>query len=250
MTAHDLSKRVEEASLNAWPALRQLVFDGWLLRFGDGHTRRANAVSALHAGLRDPREKIAVCEALYRAQGLPTLFRLTGMSEPGLAPVLDALGYRSEGETRVLFADLARHRPAAPSRIELSSTPTEPWLAALAECHQYSEKQRLAARRILDALALPAIFAAARVEGTIASVAFAALHDGIASVNLVVTHPEHRRKGLSRQVISAILAWAQENGASGACLGVEATNAPAIALYEALGFRTELYRYHYRRKGE
>jgi ribosomal protein S18 acetylase RimI-like enzyme len=248
MTQRDLSRRVEETSLNAWPALRQIVFDGWLLRFGDGHTRRANAVTALHAGVGDPREKIASCEALYRAQGLPTLFRLTSMSEPGLAPLLDELGYGSEGETRVLFADLAPHRAAEHSRVELSSTPTDPWLAALAECHQYAEKQRLAARRILDALALPAIFAAARVEGTIASVAFAAIHDGIASVNLVVTRKEHRRQGLSRQTLAAILAWARENGATGACLGVEATNAPAIALYEALGFRTELYRYHYRRK--
>lgn len=32
-----------------------------------------------------------------------------------------------------------------------------------------------------------------------------------------------------------------------ACLQVAAGNAAAIPLYEGLGFRTELYRYHYRR---
>jgi len=34
-----LSKRIEEASLNAWPALQHLLFDGWILRFSKGYTR-------------------------------------------------------------------------------------------------------------------------------------------------------------------------------------------------------------------
>ena len=46
----------------------------------------------------------------------------------------------------------------------------------------------------------------------------------------------------------ALTAWAKEEGASGACLEVEAGNLPARTLYDALGFKTELYRYHYRRE--
>ena len=32
---------IEELTLNAWPSLRSLLFDGWVLNFADGYTRRA-----------------------------------------------------------------------------------------------------------------------------------------------------------------------------------------------------------------
>jgi ribosomal protein S18 acetylase RimI-like enzyme len=45
-----------------------------------------------------------------------------------------------------------------------------------------------------------------------------------------------------------LAAWASDEGAVGACLEVEAHNAPARALYDAVGLNKELYRYHYRRQ--
>ena len=49
--------------------------------------------------------------------------------------------------------------------------------------------------------------------------------------------------------MATILAWAQDRcGATGACVPVVAANGPAVALYEGLGFRTEAFRYHYRRR--
>jgi GNAT superfamily N-acetyltransferase len=48
----------------------------------------------------------------------------------------------------------------------------------------------------------------------------------------------HRRQGLARTVMAALLAWGAERGATTAYLQVLGDNAPALAFYEGLGFRT------------
>jgi GNAT superfamily N-acetyltransferase len=61
----------------------------------------------------------------------------------------------------------------------------------------------------------------------------------------LVTVPDKRRQGYGRRLMSALLQWGKTQGATTAYLQVTTVNHPAIALYEALGFR-EAYRYHYR----
>ena len=65
-------------------------------------------------------------------------------------------------------------------------------------------------------LAIPAAFGAVRLggpEAPLASLAYAAVHDGLACINMVATDPAARRRGLSRRVLLRLLAWAREAGA-------------------------------------
>ena len=56
--------------------------------------------------------------------------------------------------------------------------------------------------------------------------------------------PAHRRRGLGLAVVGALLGWGAERGATTAYLQVLGDNAPALALYERLGF-VEHHRYTY-----
>ena len=42
-------RRIEELALNACPALRTLLLDGWVARFANDYTRQANSVNSLYA---------------------------------------------------------------------------------------------------------------------------------------------------------------------------------------------------------
>jgi hypothetical protein len=43
---------IEELSLSALPALETVFLDGWVLRFSNDYTRRANSINPLYAGTR------------------------------------------------------------------------------------------------------------------------------------------------------------------------------------------------------
>ncbi|WP_340539895.1 GNAT family N-acetyltransferase [Nocardioides sp. GXZ039] len=60
----------------------------------------------------------------------------------------------------------------------------------------------------------------------------------------IQVEPTHRRRGHGLAVMSALTTWGAEQGALTAYLQVLADNAPALALYERLGFRTH-HRYRY-----
>ena len=57
-------------------------------------------------------------------------------------------------------------------------------------------------------------------------------------VHGVLVDPAHRRRGLARQVVAALLEWGAERGATTAWLHVESDNVSAIGLWEGIGFRT------------
>src|SRR5205085_10567633 len=88
-----LAMRVEEVCLNAWPALQEIHYDGWLIRLADGQTRRTNSVNALAAGSRPLAEKIAYCEEIYRRHRLRACFRLLSSAAPALGATLAQRGY-------------------------------------------------------------------------------------------------------------------------------------------------------------
>ena len=71
-----LSASVEEACLNAWPALKEILYDGWLIRLANGETRRTNSVNVIGHGVYGADEKIAYCERIYREHGQATCFRI------------------------------------------------------------------------------------------------------------------------------------------------------------------------------
>jgi ribosomal protein S18 acetylase RimI-like enzyme len=246
-----LESRVEEVCLNAWPALLELHYDGWLLRFGNGLTRRSNSVNVIRPGVLELTEKVLYCERAYRAQGLPPIFRILQAEDSALDNFLDARGYAAADETSTLYADLGDVELLSnpPTSVELHvEKPSADWLAARMAFQQLTPQDGAKLEKILGALAIPAVFASVRgTDGRIASIAKGAVHNGIVCLNLVATDPASMRQGFSRACVTAILNWARrEHGARGACLQVMSTNAGAIALYRGLGFAQELYRYHYR----
>jgi GNAT superfamily N-acetyltransferase len=243
-----LAWRVEAVCFNAFPSLKQVILDGWLLRFNKGVSRRANSANPLHSDCAGPGAVIEQIEALYRGQSQPTIFRVPSFLAAIDGPLTARGYYGSEGETCVLYGAMDGVAASADPAVELSPQPDAEWLTAIARLQGHTDAHHRVYRQIVRAIALPAAFAGLRIDGHLAALAYGTVGDGLLCYESVVTDPGRRRQGLAWRVIASLAAWGREQGARAACLQVEATNAPARPLYDRFGLKTELYRYHYRRQ--
>jgi len=246
-SADDLAWAVEEACRNARPSPVAITLGGWLLRAAGGPTRRTNSLNPLRGTRDDPEAVLMAAEVIYRGLGRPLIVRV-----PDLAPEMDALldrrGYRAEGETCTLFAELADDASPRVEDIHAAARPDAVWFAAQAACEgTVSDEALRTYRASLDCLILPSLFVRKTLGDRSVAVAYGVLHRGLLVFESVATHPDHRRAGHATALVDALMAWARRAGADAACLQVVADNQPARALYEPLGFSRMLYRYRYRR---
>ncbi len=239
---------LEELSLNAWPSLQTMLYDGWVLRFSDGYTRRANSVNPIYPSAIALEEKVTACESFYRAKGLGVVFKLTAASYPqGLDTFLAEHSYMAEAETSVQLLDLHGWQPPALPGIEVSEELTESWFDAFCRTSGLSSVRQPTAWQMLRAIVPPAGFGMLRQDGTPLACGFAVAQGKYVGFFDIVTDTRHRRRGCGEQLMLGLLGWGIGKGARTAYLQVMTNNPPALALYGKLGFM-EQYRYWYRVK--
>ena len=243
-----LIRTIEELSMNAWPAMRTLNYDGWVLRFADGYTKRANSVYPLYPSEMDLNEKIEFCESFYRDQSLPAAFKMTAASTP---PKLDARlekrGYRAVSHTSLQLLDLAQEKYETKGNVELASKDTEAWHAAFARMNNVNPTYRVTHENILRAILPDKCYVAVRMDGHIIGCGLGVLQAGYLGIFDIVIDSEHHRQGNGTGLMQSLLAWGAQQGAHTAYLQVMCNNQPALRLYEKLGFE-EKYQYWYRIK--
>jgi len=244
MRTTDTVRSLEERSLNAWPSLQQILYDGWILRFSEGYTRRANSVNPMYRGSGGVYEKVMACESIYRSKRLPPAFRITPLAFPAdLDSVLADRGYRREAPTSVQTLPLGNVLEAG--GVEVCEHMPGEWLADYARLKGLSEGEARSLSSILRCVAAPAWFGAVRADGKRVSAGVLVQEGDCAGLYGVATHPQWQRKGYAGRLVGGLLAHARSQGVETAYLQVMVTNDPALQLYARLGFR-EIYRYWYR----
>ena len=248
-------REIEEASLNAWPARQQLVDDGWLIRFHDGYTRRANSVNPIHPSAADESElwkRVEKWERFYRERGRPAIFKITPLAQP---PHLDALlaerGYRYEAPTGVRIRSLVE--PLSPpdaipdGHAVIESILSDGWLESYTTFSATPPQTLAPMRAILENIAPACCYVTQRADGVPVACGLGVLEGSLFGLYDIVTSPTQRGKGYGVHLLHTLLAWARESGASHAYLAVMDDNAPARRLYDKWGF-VEVYKYWYRVK--
>ena len=241
-------RTIEELSLNAWPSPQTCLYDGWILRFGQGYTKRANSVNPLYRSGLDPDEKIKFCEQVYQEQRLDVVFKLSPGSHPeDLDEILSARGYRKDSPTSVQVLDLASAEIHPPKGMVFGEDLSAGWLDAFHSMTALDERYWDALQRILLNILPRHCFVSLREGARTLAVGLGVLQAGFIGLFDIVVDEAFRNRGFGAQIVESILYWGKQNGAQKAYLQVMLDNPPALHLYSKIGF-VEEYQYWYRIK--
>ncbi len=235
--------------LTSWPAL-STAFDGdWVIRLAKGHTKRSNSVTCLSADDSSLETRIDRVVRIYRNRGLPATFRLSPLAPPALDARLNDMGWRRFDESIVMISDLANNAGSPPHEqgcnVEIASKRDDAWLEGCRRIDGLQAADAATFGTMLDYLVPLAGYGRITVDAQIEALALAVVDEELAGLFVVMTAAERRRQGLARRLLTKLLRWSQDRGATNGWLAVEAGNQPAVRLYQDLGFH-EVYRYHYR----
>ncbi len=240
------ARRLEELSLNASGAFQSLVYDGWLLGFRPGPTKRLRCVNAFYSTSLPLAEKVDYCIRFYQSVSLPAIFRMLPFSQP---PELDAylenLGWSMFERTLVLRADLQTPSKIAVARDSVEIVDVPRWVEATAGMLDLVGDALTAAVERAKSYPLPHAGAIIRHQGDVVACGLVKLEGAHAGLFALSTAPAHRRGGLGRAIVGALLTEASRQGSRAAYLQVTADNEAALALYRQFGF-ARVYDYWYR----
>lgn len=265
-----LTQRIEEASLNAWPALQQILLDGWVLRFARGFTKRSNSIVPLYAtswaqgSISHPAdtrrrlaERIRYCENLYAREQLQTVFRITSFDTAShsadlntqfnsakalLDKILEERGYARQETSLVLSKPIIAERSDAGIRL----LPLDQWLLAYSALTGLPEPAKSLHALILKSISGDCAFAVLEnANGTVTACGMAVVEQELVGLFDVFTDPDQRGRGYGTAMVNGLCQWAADAHAERVYLQVVAENKPALTLYQQLGFG-EAYRYWYR----
>ena len=240
----------EELTINAHPALQTQVYDGWILRFANGYSNRANSINLLYSSTIDLEAKIAECEKRYSAQGLPALYKITDGTDPAIVSALEAHDYETIDSTYLMRMPL-QDRAFPPGDCVITNRDDDEWLDAYFSFSRYADSVRqTTAKQIFDNVKNTAIYVRLVKNGVSAACGSAVIERGYVGLLNIVVNAQHRGKGYGEELCGALLSEAIRLGAHTSYLQVMHENHAAVRLYTKLGYAPMYsYRYH-RKKGE
>lgn len=229
---------LERIAAMGWPAPDTERLGGWLLRAGDGWTRRANSVLPLGPPGVPLDAALEHVSAWYAARRLPTVFSVPLPAQRALDDELAARGWHNDLDVEVLTADLDPGSdpdpdpdPGSDPGVVLADRPPPGWTSV----YRGATPLPPIAARILTAPPTVA-FATVSSGDTVVATGRGVVTDGWLGIAAIEVAPAHRGRGHARRITRALQRWGAGRGARRCYLQVSRPNTPATTLYAALGF--------------
>lgn len=240
----DVWIKLEQAAFSAWPALESQILDGWVLRYADGYTKRANSANATQQVAQLSDQQLTEVEAFFHSHQQPSIFRVTSFAvDRSVDEKLIQRGYQFNDLSLVMTVDITDASVETGDSIEFLTL--EEWLELFQQVSGKIGVGQATHLSMLQAIESPIACVVLRENGQAVCCGLAVVSGDFVGLFDIATAESFRQRGLARRLCRALVSWGVEQGAETAYLQVVAGNNAAINLYENLGFR-RAYEYWYR----
>jgi N-acetylglutamate synthase len=231
-----MNRVVEEISLKAWPAFETINYHGWLMRFANAYTKRANSVTVLDQVDLEIETKINYCESQYLIRKQKPIFRLLSWTNPKLLDSKLAIkGYQLIEPSLVLGMTLSEQSFNYVPNLNQESL--DRWLLAYHELKASGDDLSATHHMILAKIESETLFLSLKQDEKIVACGVGVLENGYLGIFDLVTSSMQRRRGYATTIIQGLLQWGIKKGAFFSYIQVVQANIPARNLYEKLGYK-------------
>jgi ribosomal protein S18 acetylase RimI-like enzyme len=239
---------IEELSMNAWPSIQTMLYDGWIIRMANGYTKRANSINPIYNPTTKLDEKIEYGEKLYGKYNLPTVFKIIECEEYKLIDKkLETLNYELVDLTSVQVCKEIRILENNFPGIIIDTEFNTKWINGFIECGNIKKEHQETIKTMLKNITGDKIVIYKESEGNIAGCGYGVIENNFVGIFDIIVNETERGKGYGKEIVKTILSEAGKQGIGESYLQVVDTNIIAKNLYKKLGYKEE-YKYWYRKK--
>lgn len=239
---------IEELSINAWPSIHTYHYDGWLLRYANGYSKRANSILPLYDETYQLPQKVSFCREFYSSRNLPTIFKLTSnLKHQKIDQYLCAKQYLKLDETRVMLNDISNKSCVNNNNILVQNSLSSQWIDNYISCAKinsynvFNTLQAMLSKVVGETIWLTYIHNRIAV-----GCVYGVIDRGYLGVYNVYVSKQFRGQGFGEAIVTQLFHEAQKRNIHKTYLQVLLKNEVANNLYNKLGY-TEVYKYWYRR---
>jgi ribosomal protein S18 acetylase RimI-like enzyme len=238
---------IEELSMNAWPSIQTVVYDGWIIRLANGYTKRANSVNPIYPSKINLEEKIEYCKKLYTKYNLPTVYKLVECNEHKMIDKkLETLNYEIVDITSVQICNDIKILEKNYSGINVNIDFTGEWINGFIGCNNIKTKFIETLKIMLKNITGNKIVVYKELDKEIVGCGYGVIENGYIGLFDIVVKENERGNGYGKEIVQSILSVAGNGGIKKSYLQVVNNNEIAKRLYEKIGYREE-YKYWYRK---
>ncbi|MBN1469763.1 MAG: GNAT family N-acetyltransferase [Fusobacteriaceae bacterium] len=236
---------IELMMMRSWPALEEKTYDGWIMRFSEGYTKRANSINPMYESYFDLEEKYEYCRKLYEEKKLSMIFKIMeGDNFEEVDRFLENKGLPKRELVIIKEIDIEEINYEV-EKINISWGFDKKWFDFFSLENKLSFKEEKILKKILDKNIDNNIYFSKEIKGEIVACGMAVVEEARIGIFNIFVKENKRKKGYATEIIKGILVEARKINIRKGYLQVINNNEHAIKLYKKMGFR-EKYRTWYR----